>query len=250
MKNTGTTIPWPRIAVEGIAIVASILLAFAIDAWWNDRQREETEQVVVRTLLNDLQGKQILLSDMNKFSETIVESVETLLTAASSVEHSLSENSIDRLIGDTWWVSNEAVWDSAPLNQLLAGGNLSVISNPNLVQQLAELKVAIDRVKYHSRNDSEFHERIMTPFMIANSNMSQITVTIRHRPGNPELTIQSRNLGVSEGYRHSELLATIEYQNLLVAKMERLSDLLEVGHRGIDERLSLVIEMLEIELDL
>ena len=228
-------IPWSRIAVEGIAIVASILLAFAIDAWWDDKQREETEQVVLRALLNDFRGKQILLSDMNKFSESIVESVETLLMAASNTEYSLSEHSIDRLIGDTWWVSNEAVWDSAPLSQLVSGGNLSVISNPNLVQQLAELQVAIERVKYHSRNDSEFHENIMT---------------IKHRPGHPDITIQSRNLGVSEGRRHSELLATVEYQNLLVAKMERLADLLEVGHPGVEERLSLVIEMLEIELDL
>ena len=248
--NAGTEIPWSRIAVEGIAIIASILLAFSIDAWWDDRQREEAEQVVLLTLLNDFQGKQILLSDMNKFSETIVESVETLLMAASSTDHVLSEASIDRLIGDTWWVSNEAVWDSAPLNQLIAGGNLSVISNPNLVQQLAELQVAIERVKYHSRNDHEFHENTMTPFMIANSNMSQITSAIRHRPGHPELTIQARNLGVSDGRSHSELLATFEYQNVLVAKMERLSDILEVGHSGLEERLNLVIRMLEIELDL
>lgn len=31
-------IPWPRVFVEAVAIVASILLAFAIDAWWADRQ--------------------------------------------------------------------------------------------------------------------------------------------------------------------------------------------------------------------
>ena len=30
-------IPWKRLVVEGAAIVASILLAFAIDAWWQDR---------------------------------------------------------------------------------------------------------------------------------------------------------------------------------------------------------------------
>lgn len=31
-------IPWKRLATESFVIVASILLAFAIDAWWNDRQ--------------------------------------------------------------------------------------------------------------------------------------------------------------------------------------------------------------------
>jgi hypothetical protein len=247
--NTPTKIPWPRIAVEGVAIVASILLAFAIDAWWEDRQREATEQVVLQTLLNDLQAKQILLADMTTYCEAILESVERLLLAASSTDHALSEQAIDRLMGDTWWVRSEAVGDSAPLSQLIAGGNLSVIANPNLVQQLAELQAAIERAKYHSRNDSAFHENIMTPFMIANSNMSQVNKTIRHRPGHPEIKVQSRALGVAEGWRHSELLATTEYQNLLVAKMERLSDILEVGHPGVAGRLSIVIAMLEDELD-
>lgn len=34
-------IPWNRFAVEAIVIVASILLAFAIDAWWNRFQEQE-----------------------------------------------------------------------------------------------------------------------------------------------------------------------------------------------------------------
>ena len=30
-------IPWRRILIEGAVIVVSILLAFSIDTWWNDR---------------------------------------------------------------------------------------------------------------------------------------------------------------------------------------------------------------------
>jgi len=36
MKKT-REIPWQRIVVEATAIVASILIASAIDAWWQDR---------------------------------------------------------------------------------------------------------------------------------------------------------------------------------------------------------------------
>lgn len=247
--NTDRTIPWRRIAVEGVAIVASILLAFAIDAWWDDRQRDETEQVVLQTLLDDLRVKQVLLADMNEFCEAIIGSAATLLRAASSTEQKLSEDSIDRLISDTWWVSNDALWDSAPLSQLVAGGNLSLISNAELVQELAALQVAIERLKYHYRNDGQFHKDVMTPFMIANANMAQITVSMKHRPGQPATMIKMRDLGSSKGYRHSELLSTIEFQNLLIAKTERLSDILEVGHPGVEGRLAQVIEMLESELD-
>jgi hypothetical protein len=38
-----SNIPWNRILVEGIAIIASILIAFAIDAWWDDRKESESE---------------------------------------------------------------------------------------------------------------------------------------------------------------------------------------------------------------
>lgn len=29
-----SSIPWPRVFVEGVVIVSSILLAFGIEAWW------------------------------------------------------------------------------------------------------------------------------------------------------------------------------------------------------------------------
>ena len=41
-------IPWRRILIDGAVIVVSILLAFSIDAWWNNRieQQREREQLV------------------------------------------------------------------------------------------------------------------------------------------------------------------------------------------------------------
>jgi len=49
--NETQTIPWKRISVEAVAIVASILLAFAIDAWWDDFRQQRLSQ----TLLTDLE---------------------------------------------------------------------------------------------------------------------------------------------------------------------------------------------------
>jgi len=41
---TGTqTIPWKRLATESVIIVGSILLAFAIDAWWDERQEQRAQ---------------------------------------------------------------------------------------------------------------------------------------------------------------------------------------------------------------
>jgi hypothetical protein len=36
-------IAWRRVTLEGAVIVISILLAFAIDAWWEERNAREAE---------------------------------------------------------------------------------------------------------------------------------------------------------------------------------------------------------------
>lgn len=182
-------------------------------------------------------------------NEAIVESIDMLLSEGTGAAQKLSEDSIDRLIVDTWWFSNEALWDSAPLNLLVAGDNLSLISDPRLVQELAALQVAIGRVRNHYRNDGEFHKDVMTPFMIENANMAQIASSITHRPGHPEITVSSPELGIAKSYRHSELLSTVEFQNLLIAKRERCGDILDFGHSGVKKHLSVVLKMLDEELD-
>ena len=43
-------VPWARLGVESVAIVASILIAFAIDTWWDDRQDREHERIYLESL--------------------------------------------------------------------------------------------------------------------------------------------------------------------------------------------------------
>lgn len=38
----------PKLIVEGFAIVISILLAFAIDAWWDNRRDKQEEQLLLK----------------------------------------------------------------------------------------------------------------------------------------------------------------------------------------------------------
>lgn len=54
MKNNfRREIPWLRILAEGTAIVVSILLAFAIDAWWDERQEAAAQRAQMRALLEE-----------------------------------------------------------------------------------------------------------------------------------------------------------------------------------------------------
>lgn len=46
-------IPWPRMLAEGTAIVVSILLAFAIDAWWEEHREAAVERAQLQSLLDE-----------------------------------------------------------------------------------------------------------------------------------------------------------------------------------------------------
>lgn len=51
---TNNSIPWKRISAEGLTIVVSIILAFSIDAWWDERQERRDEIEILERLLMEL----------------------------------------------------------------------------------------------------------------------------------------------------------------------------------------------------
>lgn len=60
---------WGRIAAEGAVIVVSILLAFAIDAWW-DRQRDrEVEREALGVLVEELDSVIEQMTEFRRFAE-------------------------------------------------------------------------------------------------------------------------------------------------------------------------------------
>ena len=56
-------IPWPRVLAEAAIIVASILLAFAIDAGWDARQEHTLERGYVARIAADLRTTQTEIDD-------------------------------------------------------------------------------------------------------------------------------------------------------------------------------------------
>ena len=72
------TIPWPRIFAEGTAIVVSILLAFAIEAWWEQRREEAVYRAQVETLLGEFRESRAWLDRQ-------LESLEGAMAATATV---------------------------------------------------------------------------------------------------------------------------------------------------------------------
>lgn len=74
-------LPWKRLTIEAAAIVASILLAFAIDAWWEDRQNRQEEQQVLQGLHTEFEENRTILQRHLVRHLEDMQSLERLLVA-------------------------------------------------------------------------------------------------------------------------------------------------------------------------
>ena len=78
MTNSRNT-HWPRIFAEGGAIVVSILLAFWIDAWWDDRADEQQERALLNALLQDFQAARDEFEAISADHKNVLGSMEKIL---------------------------------------------------------------------------------------------------------------------------------------------------------------------------
>jgi len=240
-------IQWKRLSAEAVAIVLSILLAFSIDAWWDDRKRSGDERILLQSLVEDLYDKKEKLANDRIYNEAIERAVTGLLVAANSPDSVIDEDAIDRMIGDTWWFNAEGDWDSAPMTSLL-GGEITRVSNPVLVQKLAELQVQMTRIRNFYKVDQDFHHNTYTPFLVANAYMPQITGKTEHYPGRPELEYVYPRFTLETSQNHSALIRQKEFQNMMIAKLDRIEDILQNAYRYIDADLDEAIALLNQEL--
>lgn len=83
-------IPWKRLIVEGLIIVTSILLAFAIEAWWQNRQEKAQEIELLQAIRQDFVENQ----------QRIVDQVAGINIASDYLGAFATSNDIDRYIAN------------------------------------------------------------------------------------------------------------------------------------------------------
>ena len=83
MSNT-QIIPWRRISVEAAAIVASILLAFAIDAWWDGVQERAEEREILSALRAEFEANQKVLAQTAERHRRALNAMQDIVSASKS----------------------------------------------------------------------------------------------------------------------------------------------------------------------
>src|SRR5262245_56677256 len=90
---------WAHFLIEGLVVVASILIAFTLDAWWSQRAAAQAEAAHLRALRSDFQQNISRLRGLVALEDVVMDASQRLLRVASAANLPAPEDSLNNLIG-------------------------------------------------------------------------------------------------------------------------------------------------------
>jgi hypothetical protein len=247
--DTHRQIAWRRFLVEGTVIVFSILLAFWIDAWWEESRDRDREVMLLQALLDDLQGMRNRFDTQRIYNEAILDAAKQLLEAGASRNRALSPKDVDEMLGNIVWYNTYTSWESASMDLLVSSGDLADLSDLNLVQLLLVLHNRLESAQRRCRLDETYYRDRLIPFLGTHANLPQILATIDHAPGVAEWSYDFPEIDFADTTDHTRLLSNDEFLGLLAAKIDLQHDILQYSLGDLDEQLDRVIQVLKVNLD-
>lgn len=207
-------IPWNRIAVEAAAIVMSILLAFAIDAWWDDRQDRAEEQRILASLKSEFEQNLELIDIEFSYRHAVVASIQEIL-AASLAPSTVDSEKLDGLIGDLAWWQN-IKYSRGAIDGLLQSGGLSLIENDELRRVLVSMPSRFDDTAGSELYDQDTTRNVILPYLRTHSSLSQIgNAASDGRPGVGSGSL-SKAYPTGELRDHTDLLRDPEFLAIVI----------------------------------
>ena len=153
MNATGKT-AWKRLAIEATAIVFSILLAFAIDAWWEERRERQAEVVLLERLRSDFNEIHAALALVEEEHRAASEACLFFMNVA--VGDTLPPTpEVDRMVTLVFLVSRTFNPGSGAFSAFSGGDSSRLIRNqslaykilawPGLVEELQEEEASLQK---------------------------------------------------------------------------------------------------------
>ena len=177
----GQKISWGRLVAESTAIIASILLAFAIDAWWADRLERAEELELLGALNAELQENVDQIRMSLEFREAAVDATTVLLRAWVD-KTELPEARFDQLLGSIVWWERADLADGA-LNAIVQGGLLRLIEDSSLRFRIASLSAKYEELGHSEEQHFDTYKNQLLPYMHKRVGLAQISNAQRTKPG-------------------------------------------------------------------
>ncbi len=217
-------IQWKRLSVEAAAIVASILFAFAIDAWWDRRQEFEIETTY----------RQDLLVEMREARAELAGDDERRRATLSAID-SLHKESATRSVPDSTlmeWIllatRNAAFFPpDAVFQDLLLSGNLHVIRSNELRYALSNYSQEHPRLRFVEENGRRFVVSNVMPYIYDHISLTS------PEPGDLNALLTNQYFGNMLTKRHDNISSALYWSDRIGTAIDKIIDLLEHDPRTL-----------------
>lgn len=146
---------------EGVVIVASILVAFALDAMWANSQEREVEQRLLKELLSEFRAAETRVDTSLEELRNVVEASGELLSHLGPEAPPVPAETLEGIVGRMMQLNTLEV-PSSTLDSIIAGGQLSLIENDELRKRLLEWPALFDDV----RENHEWHREETDAYLV------------------------------------------------------------------------------------
>jgi hypothetical protein len=215
MPNKGREIPYFRIAAEGAVVVASILLAFAIDALWTERLERKVEREELSRLYAEFErNRDRILSFGNYQQRSTAASLrlDELMEqayAGGSEAIALPDTELAELVQAPTYEAEVPVFDG-----LIRSGRIEIVKNRRIIDALAEWERLIRNASEHELRARRFVDDQLLPALIVRADLRHVLLNQYYRveivPLDPDGTtivrVDAEIMGlVAQRYFHTAL---------------------------------------------
>ncbi len=135
-----------KFALESVAIIASILIAFSIDSYWDIYKQEQGRKAVIEALKMDLEETHKSLKSALNHKNNVVETMIKLIFLSEAEVQALEAKESRRMI-NTLSTVYTYIPPTASLDSLVSSGELNKINNKKLIEVLASYRSELESLK-------------------------------------------------------------------------------------------------------
>jgi len=158
------SVPWLRIGAESVAIIASILLAFAIDASWDSRLERAEEQAYLAALQVQFDESVDLLQSHVARLENALEATKLILSLDEPDSQAIEWENFAKLLQQSMALGRINL-PSGALEALVSSGDLKILADRELAARLANWSSLVAEGYENATLVLENREKSVTPLL-------------------------------------------------------------------------------------
>lgn len=190
MKNR-VNLYWVRILAEGSAILVSILLAFGIQAWWDEKQERAAEAELLSRLHAEF-STNLARIDEREFYLTVLLKGEELFTQIKEARKD-GQETIDASGLTLMWFTYAPTFeaDTPILDGLLKGGQLGIIEDRNVQSVLATWERELRDYTAFAVRARRYADELLLPALFRRGDVGDMLMASRNtlNSNDPDLDI-------------------------------------------------------------